>query len=184
MSSAGRDLDHLREHLLQGHTEIKFRNKNNVDADSLVSVLDKNLRQDKTLEVLSLGDSLETDHTRLIMPELENHPSLRILDLSDNKITDCKWIAQFLNSIEGLEELNLRKNTIDDQGVQSLCDVLRKHRGLKKVLLGENQKITNTGAQKLLQAVKENKAGEIGVELRHCNVADMETVSKLEKNLH
>ncbi len=91
---------------------------------------------------------------------LEKNCSLRVLDLSFNKLRDeMQPIAQGLARNHSLRELNLGVNKIRDQGATELAAGLGKNMGLRSLRLSSN-KFGSVGARALMDAMVMNKTHE------------------------
>lgn len=81
-----------------------------------------------------------TDHGASFIRLLKQHPTLKILDLSDNRLTtgDAVLIADVLASQSTLTELNLSGNPIYDEGLLPIAEALKTNHSLTSLYMDTN----------------------------------------------
>ena len=87
-----------------------------------------------------------------IITSLSMHPDLHYLDFDGNRISTngCKALATLLKcSCTGLQQLDLCKNELNDEGIDALVPALKGCNHLKSLVLNTNHSITSGGWQKL-----------------------------------
>jgi len=114
------------------------------------------------LQMLSLEQNqLDDSSAKLLGAALQEHRKwqLRLLDLTDNAITDT-GVAALVTGLErcaGLAELSLSANQVDDVGTTVLCHTLQGLRGFRALDLSENC-IGNAGIQAITDLVHANQS--------------------------
>jgi len=87
--------------------------------------------------------------------DLNNHKTLKVLDLSGNKMMGVFSIAKLLENNQTLTELILDGNEINDFGVDYLALALLENKILKKLSL-KNNPIQGYGTENLAKFIKNN----------------------------
>ena len=103
----------------------------------------------------------------------QDHKSLKILRLSNNKLRD--WgaiaIANLLKVSKSLELLSLSRNLIGDEGLKSLAGALRTNKTLRCLYLTLNP-FSSVGIAHLSDAMKENSTLTV-LKLDRCEIDDV-----------
>jgi ankyrin repeat protein len=115
----------------------------------------------KSLTHLSLsGNDLSGPGAVELSKVFKNHGNsfpLRILDLSQNSITDdgIEALASSLVGHKTLEELILNSNLIGDLGCESLIEMIQSSKTLRKLELNDNT-LQNDGVIRICKCMKDN----------------------------
>jgi len=119
---------------------------NTVVAKTPVKLLDLSSTDVSDIGLLSLAHALDGGNT-----------TLKSLDLSSNRaITSSGWrtfFNQTRNNTSALEDLSLRNNNIDDEGVAAIVDTFGS--SLKSLRLSENRLVTLIGLRTLVTLVQQ-----------------------------
>ena len=103
--------------------------------------------------------------------DIEHAPRyLKDLFLDDNNISvdGCRGLARLLMGDNAtLESLSLRRNQIDDNGVELLVDALKSNSSLKELYLLGNTAITKRGKISLLKLVNDISSIEATLQSNH-----------------
>lgn len=86
---------------------------------------------------------------------LKNNTTLKILDLSQNRISNTASLAKLLEKNSTIEELRLDRNIIGDEGAKYLARALKINLTLTMLDLFDNR-IESDGLTDLLSAIKKN----------------------------
>jgi Leucine Rich repeat len=141
----------------------------------MITELASAVKHNNVLEVLNLTSSLVlainaasagpnnnnggTDaalHLLVTNSALSEHPSLTILHLSYNRLSNVHCLAEILGTNQALCELYLDHNQIDDNGVHQLGAALQVNSALQVLHLNSNQ-IGNAGCESLARALYHNR---------------------------
>ena len=131
-----------------------------LDLRCLASSIDPiaNLLQENN-NLVSLDLSFRSGNQTIEVPRLaaavRDHPSLRCLHLCGNQLTDDD-VGDIMESSLSLFTLNLSMNSITDIGADIISDLIANNEGSLKRLLLENNPMTESGADSLLQGISMN----------------------------
>ncbi len=105
---------------------------------------------DSALEVLEIEESeVNNEVAILLFIALRENKSLRKLNMSCNpRITSAGWIQCFQIALDSefiLEDIDLSKNSIDDEGVAMLTGLLFNSKSISSLWLHDNYSIANHG---------------------------------------
>jgi hypothetical protein len=133
------------------------------------------LNNNTTLELLSLSyNNLSDEGIQSLTNILSlNNSNLKILSLHSTGITDesVKHLSKMLKTNTNLTWLHLGGNQISDQGVHLLADVLiRYNKTLKILALSENELITDSSVDSLVEIFKQNNSLET-LWINDCNLS-------------
>ncbi len=117
----------------------------------------------------------------VLIDMIQRNSTLEVLGLSNNpevSDTGAFFIAQGLKKCSSLRVLDLRYCGISDEGVESLSEALVENDSLKKLKLGDNNRISERGLSVLAECLKANEQ-LVKLELPYCfRLADtQETVN-------
>jgi Ran GTPase-activating protein (RanGAP) involved in mRNA processing and transport len=125
---------------------------------AICSLMNQNLLSKLSLHGVTPKCSQHGINDLLLTTSLSENHSLRILDLSGNKLEDhnLNVLMDFLCSNAYLvEELRLQENCITNVGARLLGKRLHKTRGLKRIFLHRN-KFDERGVAAILEGVRSN----------------------------
>ena len=128
-----------------------------------VSILADSLKDNKTLEKLSLYDNEAGDNGIYFLAKALSiyNRNLKKLDLGKNKITDeaVKHLAQMLKVNKTLALLYLTQNEITDGGVFILADTIQNYNTTLELLhLSENKLLTDLSVNPLVSMIEHNQS--------------------------
>ena len=131
--------------------ELSIVLKTNYGNDETIDVL-RGLKNFSELQTLTLKHGINSTHSSSELKNSLEHcrPSLKVLDLSDNKM-DCnsiKHVATGLKNFKDLRELHLDNNRIGDNGARTLSLYLKYCHTLEKLTLSNNG-ISSSGCKVL-----------------------------------
>lgn len=154
----------LLEHcarLQQNDPELMNLNLNIRRCDTeMLEVLAVAIRQNTVLHTLNLTSSLTKASILPLITVLHYHPSLKILHLSYNRISNCNnEIVSLARAIgatnRSLTELYLDHNDIDAEGAIALANMLKENETLQVLQLSSNH-VHDEGARAFAQALANN----------------------------
>jgi hypothetical protein len=140
----------------EGLTNLNL-NIRRLDRD-MVEALSTALLNNTVLVVLNLTSSLQNNPDAVVpLAEtvLPHHPSLQVLHLSYNRLTDVRFIGSALRTNSCLEEVYLDYGQIGAESAYYLADGLSKNKTLRVLQLNYNA-VGDKGAQALATALHEN----------------------------
>lgn len=128
-----------------------------------ISVLADSLKDNKTLERLSLFDNQICDNAIYFLAKIlsTNNGNLKKLDLGKNKITDqgVRHLAEMLKVNKTLTLLYLTQNEITDDGVVILADTIQNYNTTIELLhLSENKRLTDSCVDSLVSMIEHNQS--------------------------
>lgn len=152
-----------------------LRFKSNNITSTVASVLADALRNNTTLEQLSLWDNQVGDIGVIVLSDAlrNNSSALKRLDLSQNGITDegAEYLAQMLKINKILIYLTLSNNEISNQGLQSLASALQNDNNtLQRLSLTGNRLVDDSCVDSLINMFKKNQSLE-RLWINNCNLS-------------
>ncbi|KAL3945382.1 MAG: hypothetical protein SGBAC_000515 [Bacillariaceae sp.] len=141
--------------------ESKIQNLNlnirRMNAD-MIHVLSEALMKNDNIETINLTSALFQDQERGLVPfmrVMRNHPSLKAIHLSYNRLRYIHAIEQPLRSNTQLCDLYLDYNRLNCDTAISLANVLRHNTNLTVLQLNSNR-IGDVGGEAIALALKDN----------------------------
>ena len=143
----------LEEHcsrLSRNDPELENLNLNIRRLDTeMLEALAKSIERNNAIHTLNLTSSLIKASLLPLTRVISRHPSLKVLHLSYNRLSESDEIAALARALEtnnALTELYLDHNEIDAKGATILASALRENQTLQVLHLSSNQ-IHDTGAK-------------------------------------
>ena len=145
--------------------------------DQSLSILSDALYNNLTLVELDLSDNYISDlGVKSLMDVLRTNKSiLQKLHLGSNQITDqsIEYLSDMFKTNHSLTHLMLNRNSISNDGVNILCNVLSLHNiSLEVLSLASNHFITDQCVDSFIALFKQNETLK-GLDIKGCNISAM-----------
>jgi hypothetical protein len=132
-------------------TKILRLNKNSYRCDTFYRNICSSKRKDRYDVIIKL-------EINILCEAIQNYlPNLQVLDLSWNAIdcADAKLIARLLKT-QNITELNLKRTTLSDSGIATLCESLKSNRSLQSLLLSGSRKFKKLASKAVIDLLETN----------------------------